>query len=117
MYCPYEGYVMDDKMFSTTVGYDSYAPYNAMDLKTGLKVDAGVGGGLVPVDKHKLYYCPVCCWESNTSKEDMEPAIIDTRTLERTKVKTGQLPCPGKTGKMMPHPKPGYYIFLNGTMC
>jgi ABC-type amino acid transport substrate-binding protein len=101
--CSHYEYIVDDKLIGSEIGYDSCEPYNMIDLNTGLKVDRGRCAGVVPVGPHEIFYCG-------------ENAIIDTRNLERRKVSVN-LPCPGKTGRLEPHPKPGYFIYLSWIMC
>ncbi len=49
--------LLDDKLFSSEVGYDLCTPFNIVDLKTGVKSEAGSCGGIVPVGPHEIYYC------------------------------------------------------------
>ncbi len=95
--------ILDGKLFSSVVGYDSCAPFNVVDLETGLKLDTGNCGGIVPVGPHEIYYCGGGSW------------IVNTETLKREKIQN--LPCPGKTGSFAPHPLPGYFIYFSWSLC
>lgn len=94
--------VLDGKLFSSDAGYDSCIPFNVVDLQTGLKVDTGQCGGIVPVGPHELFHCG-------------QNQIIDTRTLIKRILET-KLPCSG-TGGIYPHPIPGHYIYTDSTIC
>lgn len=95
--------IMDDKLFTSDVGYDLCAPYNVVDLESGLKLDTGSCAGIVQVGPHDLLYCAGGGW------------VINTETLQRRKVNAKG--CPGKTGELLPHPLPGHYISISWTLC
>jgi len=105
------GVFMDGKLFSTYFEEDGYQPFMVVDIKTGLKLEADYGGGVIPVGEHELYYC------SSGGYEQFEPFsyLIDTRTLERKKLP--ELPCVYKNDAMFSHPKPGKFVILSYPGC
>ncbi len=99
-------YKMDGKLFITGIDYDYYKRLTITDQESGKLLMDDLGGALIPVGKHELYYCAPCCWESNESLY----FILNSETLKKSKIQ--KLPCPRKTGTLKPHPKARHYIYL-----
>jgi len=103
-------YEMDGKLFKTGVDYDYYKRLTITDQESGELLQEDLGGALIPVGKHELYYCAPCCWES---KESLY-FILNSETLKKRKIK--KLPCPNKTGTLKPHPKARHFIYLGWSL-
>ncbi len=108
-YSHYEYYI-DGKLFKTAIDYDYYERLTITDNESGELLMEDSGGALIPIGEHELYYCAPCCWES---KESLY-SILNTETLKKTKIQN--LPCPNKTGSLMPHPHAGYFIYLGWSL-
>lgn len=108
-------YIMDGKLFISKSDYDAYERFQAIDLKTGLKLFSEPGGWIAPVGPHELYYSG---YERELSLDDGDERgktfLLDTRTMKRS-----EIPIPVrefKASAIKPHPKPGYFIGITWTI-
>lgn len=101
-------YLMDNKLFLTSIGYDDGYKPQIIYLNTGKveEIESNIyGAAMVPVGKHKMLYC--------SSKSQF---ILDTRILNRKHINDKKLPCPNKTGAFLKYPKEGYFIYNDWEM-
>lgn len=102
-------YLIDGKLFLSSIGYDDAYPPTVIDLSSGEVnfIEEGVGGAaMVPIGEHEILYCG-----------GSQQLVINTKTLKKTFDVKINAPCPGKTGAYMRHPQPGYFVYLNWELC
>lgn len=102
-YTPRYRYIIDEKLFLSSIGYDdAYRPQviNINTSKTDIIENGVYAAAMVPIGEHKILYC--------STKSNF---LINTLTLEKEKISLKNIPCPGKTGAYIHYPKDNYFIY------